>query len=232
MLSAMSALLASHLLRPLPRPAMDWGIVCLLCLCAAFPARGDESLADGAAAALRQAQDEPSSAAFTQDTATYPDLNGSDLPRAAFGNSVQYTDITRWLTPLQASRLGLTLGVVVPSDGAARAGSVSPAYPPGTPLAYDLGLRWRSQLQPRVRLDLQAWARTHPHTGLHDAMGMIWGRDQGSNFGTRLEVQWSASRTRGLVPELGAIGVQLQGDARLVLRARRGGPMVYYRAKF
>ena len=50
--------------------------------------------------------------------------------------------------------------------------------------------------------------------------------------GTRLEVQWSASRTRGLVPELGAIGVQLQGDARLVLRARRGGPMVYYRAKF
>ncbi|PZU35881.1 MAG: hypothetical protein DI574_11870, partial [Acidovorax sp.] len=67
---------------------------------------------------------------------------------------------------------------------------------------------------------------------LHDAMGMIWGRDQGSNFGTRLEVQWSASRTRGLVPELGAIGVQLQGDARLVLRARRGGPMVYYRAKF
>ena len=63
-------------------------------------------------------------------------------------------------------------------------------------------------------------------------MGLIWGRDQGSNFGTRLEVQWSASRTRGLVPELGAIGVQLQGDARLVLRARRGGPMVYYRAKF
>lgn len=157
MLSAMSALLASHLLRPLPRPAMDWGIVCLLCLCAAFPARSDESLADGAAAALREAQDEPSSAAFTQNTATYPDLNGSDLPRAAFGNSVQYTDITRWLTPLQASRLGLTLGVVVPSDGAARAGSVSPAYPPGTPQAYDLGLRWRSQLQPRVRLDLQAW---------------------------------------------------------------------------
>ena len=33
-------------------------------------------------------------------------------------------------------------------------------------------------------------------------------------------------------PELGAIGVQLQGDSRLLLRVRRGGPMLYYRAKF
>jgi len=33
-------------------------------------------------------------------------------------------------------------------------------------------------------------------------------------------------------PELGAIGVQLQGDSHLLLRVRRGGPMLYYRAKF
>ena len=33
-------------------------------------------------------------------------------------------------------------------------------------------------------------------------------------------------------PEFGAIGVQLQGDSRLLLRVRRGGPMLYYRAKF
>lgn len=33
-------------------------------------------------------------------------------------------------------------------------------------------------------------------------------------------------------PELGAIGVQLQGDSRFLLRVRRGGPMLYYRAKF
>lgn len=232
MLSVMSALLASHLRWPLWRSGLEWGIVCMLCSCAAFPARGDESLAESATAALWQAQAEASTAAFTLNSATYPALDGNDLPHASSSNSIQYMDITSWLTPLQASRLGLSVGVVSRADGAVPGAAFSTTYPPGTPLAYALGVRWRSQLQPRVQLDLQAWARTSPHTGLHDAMGMIWGRDQGRSFATRLEVQWSASRTRGLVPELGAIGVQLQGDARLVLRARRGGPMVYYRAKF
>jgi len=45
-------------------------------------------------------------------------------------------------------------------------------------------------------------------------------------------VQWTSSRAGSLVPEFGAIGVQLQGDSRLLLRVRRGGPMLYYRAKF
>jgi hypothetical protein len=34
------------------------------------------------------------------------------------------------------------------------------------------------------------------------------------------------------VPEFGAVGVQLQGGSKLVLRARKGGPMLYYRARF
>ena len=64
-----------------------------------------------------------------------------------------------------------------------------------------------------------------------NAMGMIWQQDQ-PRFGTRLEVQWSSSRTRGLVPEFGAIGLQLEGNSRLLLRARGGGPMLYYRTRF
>ena len=73
---------------------------------------------------------------------------------------------------------------------------------------------------------MTAWAEAPP-----DAVDLIWQREH-LVYGTRLEVQWASSRTRGLVPEFGAIGVQLQGGSRLVLRARRGGPMLYYRAKF
>lgn len=135
---------------------------------------------------------------------------------------LRYNEATGWLSPDKPSSLGLSLGVL--SAPAAR-GTQS------APLAYDLGLRWRSRLQQRVHLDVQAWTRSPQQFAAHDAMGMIWAREP-AQIGTRLEVQWKASRTGGLVPEFGAIGVQLQGDAKLLLRARHGGPMVYYRAKF
>jgi hypothetical protein len=80
-------------------------------------------------------------------------------------------------------------------------------------------------------LDIAAWARAPQWSQPQDAMGLIW-QSQQPVYGTRVEVQWASSRTRGLVPEFGAIGVQLQGGSRLVLRARKGGPMLYYRAKF
>ncbi len=68
------------------------------------------------------------------------------------------------------------------------------------------------------------------HQSMRDAQGMIWQQDQPA-FGTRLEVQWSCSRMPGWAPEFGAIGLQREGNARLLLRARRGGPM-HYRTRF
>lgn len=145
---------------------------------------------------------------------------------------MQYLDLTGWLTPRETSRLGLTLGVVLQAQGAAPRAAFEGALPPGTPLAYDLGVRWQSELRPSLQLDLQAWARTHQYTGTQDALGMVWNQHENGRFGTRLEVQWTSSRPGGLTPEFGAIGVQLQGDSRLLLRVKRGGPMLYYRAKF
>ena len=134
----------------------------------------------------------------------------------------RYSEVTGWLSPERPSSLGLTLGLLTAPDASGTHAA---------PVAYDLGLRWRSRLQQRLHLDVQAWARSPQRPGTPDALGMIWAREPAS-VGTRLEVQWKASRTGGLIPEFGAIGVQLQGDARLLLRARHGGPMVYYRAKF
>ncbi|WP_157948330.1 hypothetical protein [Pulveribacter suum] len=146
----------------------------------------------------------------------------TDAPARPSMEGAHYSDVTGWLTPDKPSRMGLTLGLLSARPFASAASS---------PLAYDLGVRLRSRLEQRVHLDVHAWARTPQQFAAHDAQGMIWSREPAS-VGTRVEVQWKASRTGGVVPEFGAIGVQLQGDAKLLLRARRGGPMVYYRAKF
>lgn len=159
--------------------------------------------------------------------------SGSAAYRGGFAtgtssNATQHLDLTRWLTPDNSTnRFGLTLGLSGPvnlSSPTSSAASVAPGAAQ-SPTQLDLGVRWRSQLQRGRHLDVSAWAQTP------DAMGLIW-QTQPPAYGTRVEVQWASSRTRGLMPEFGAIGVQLQGGSRLVLRARKGGPMLYYRAKF
>lgn len=176
----------------------------------------------GVAAALEQMQHEPAAMAapaFTLGSESYPDTT---TPNPAKSATIHYTDITGWLSPRQASSLGLSLGVLSGDMGMGMG---------NTPIAYALGVRWRTQLNSHAQFNVHAWARTPQADAMHDAMGMIWLKDQPS-FGTRLEVQWSSSRTHGLIPEFGAIGVQLQGDSRLLLRARSGGPVLYYRTRF
>ncbi len=212
------------------RPSALWrrralGGACWLVVCSGT-ALADDGLAGHAAAALEQARhDAAAGAPITLRAETYPDMDGRTAqwqrPGAAPGG-IQYLGITGWLTPRQAASLGLTLGMV--SDGMGRSMG-------GAPAAYDLGVRWHARLDQRVQFDVHAWARTPQGAAAHDAMGMIWLKEQPS-FGTRLEVQWSSSRTHGLVPEFGAIGVQLQGDSRLLLRAKSGGPVLYYRTRF
>jgi len=107
-----------------------------------------------------------------------------------------------------------------------------PAAPAGQrPLVLDLGLRWRSALGNNLHLDVSAWGQPlASHTGAHDAMGMI--REHEAGYGTRVELQWSNAPKSGFLPEHGAVGMQLQGGSRVVLRAKRGGPMVYFRSRF
>lgn len=142
----------------------------------------------------------------------------------------QRVDVTQWLTNDETHQWGLVLGLRAPQGdrlSAQRGGNVS---------ALDLGLRWRSRLDATRHLDVSAWAVAPEPAdfehGVQRALGTVWGRNGPTAYNTRVEVQWASSRTRGLVPEWGAVGVQLQSGSRLVLRARKGGPMLYYRAKF
>lgn len=128
-------------------------------------------------------------------------------------------DLTSWPRKSQGSMLGVSLGLSVPSS--------SSLDPRTQPQSMDVGLRWRSTMDNTRRLDVSAWRRVTP---VPDAITLIQGK-QPDLYGTRVEMQFTTSRSR-IVPELGAIGVQLSGGAKLSLRAKHGKPMLYYRARF
>jgi hypothetical protein len=215
----------------IPLMAVSW-----LCLLAALPAHaaetsfGEETLATW----LDDEKENRAMASFEVNTSVLPSVNNTLRARTpserggatASYNAVQHLDVTRWLSQDPQSRFGLTLGLSAPTPFAS-----APFAPMATGTGsqsapqLDLGLRWRSELQRGRHLDVSAWAQAP------DAASQIW-QTQSASYGTRVEVQWASSRTRGLMPEFGAIGVQLQGGSKLVLRARKGGPMLYYRAKF
>jgi hypothetical protein len=167
--------------------------------------------------------------AVLPDFGDYPARNNPSLSGGLGGNApnTQHLDITRWLSPQARAGFGLSLGLSAPAPGAAPLAAEA-----GAPASLDMGVRWRSRLESGRQFDISAWARTPQGTQTPpDALGLIR-QSQQPLYGTRLEMQWASSKTGGLTPEFGAVGVQLQSGSRLVLRARKGGPMLYYRAKF
>jgi hypothetical protein len=86
--------------------------------------------------------------------------------------------------------------------------------------SMDVGVRWRSAVNSRQRVDVAAWRAV---SGEVD--------DERPAVTTRVEMQFAAPRTKSFA-ELGAIGMQLSGDSRLTLKIRKGRPMFYYRSKF
>lgn len=240
----------SHAASWLQRTA-SWGLAPLTALlfagpALAFDAPSSSTFGDDALAAL-QSETRASASAYEVQNIVLPQWGEGNLgasaqrtPGAASGwaanHATQYTDITRWLTPDAPASVGFSLGLSSAAPSAASLANSSAnangfAAGAAAPTSLDLGVRWRSRLAGGRQLDVSAWAQAPQLAPSPDAMGLIWQQQQ-PVYGTRVEMQWASSKTRGLVPEFGAIGVQLQGGSRLVLRARKGGPMLYYRAKF
>ena len=86
--------------------------------------------------------------------------------------------------------------------------------------SMDVGVRWRSTVNSRHRVDVAAWRAL---SGEVD--------DERPAVTTRVEMQFAAPRSKSFA-ELGAVGMQLSGDSRLTLKIRKGRPMFYYRSKF
>jgi hypothetical protein len=126
---------------------------------------------------------------------------------------------------------GVALGVVQPgsSGSAALGGPAEVRDPSVNGSSVELGLRWRGNITDQRRLDIGAWRRVTNTTP--DAYTLTQTNDS-ALYAARVEMQFPSAKYGGLAPELGAIGMQVNGSGKVVLRAKRGGPMVYYRAKF
>lgn len=183
----------------------------------------------GAAAAWAHAGSTPQTGAAPTWAAApapmaYTEITSQALPWPARpGVMDRRFSVTRW----NATGAGLSFGVLGTS-WMTPAGAESNAF---TQWAPQLGVHWRGALTGRWQLQLSGWA------GLASADAATPGAIDGSRWNrgaytAQVEVQWQSARWRGLIPEFGAVGVQLQGGSRLMLRARHGGPMVYYRARF
>lgn len=204
----------------------------------------ETGFADDVRALLLHEANTPSLSAYELNSVVLPSLGDTAFAQPAGSaragsnrdHHTQHIGVTRWVTPDSSDPLGahharggfgLLLGMSMPAPSAGAMGVTGTV----APTSLDLGMRWRSRLDGRYQLDVTAWARAPQRGQPQDAMGMI-SQSQQPLYGGRAEVQWASSRTAGLVPEFGALGVQLQGGSRLVLRARKSGPMLYYRAKF
>jgi hypothetical protein len=95
-----------------------------------------------------------------------------------------------------------------------------PGQAPHLESSLSVGLRWRSALSDRRRVDVAAWRR------------VAGASDSPARLGTRIELQFSSPRSSVALADFGAIGMQLEGNAKVQLKIRRGKPMFYYRSKF
>lgn len=157
---------------------------------------------------------------------------GSSLPRPSLEvlsiappNTANTTrlEINTWSRPAQQTALGLAIGVDTPGANWADNNRGQSTI--------DVGVRWRSATVNQRRIDVVAFRRIAQPNQPQDAYTLIQNADQ-PLYSARVEMQFKSAKFGGLTPELGAIGMQLNGGGKVVLRSKRGGPMVYYRSNF
>lgn len=148
-------------------------------------------------------------------TATLPRFDNADT-----ATRVSRVDIT--LLPQRRSGLGLVFGLSSLSGA-------NPAFAPiaGSP-SMDLGVHWRVTLDSSYRFDVTAYRRV-PNA---DAISLIESRDP--SYGARVELGLGSfdAKSKGFVADHGFLGFQLESGARIALKRKSGGPMLYYRNTF
>ncbi|MDB5850977.1 MAG: hypothetical protein JWP29_4729 [Rhodoferax sp.] len=226
----MSRLLSD--LKPLPTSAV-WVIA--TCGCMATPAMADDAslaFASLTTATTATAAKPPRprieiaaasllTAPMSRSDNAYEPARNASRDRAAgdLANATTRLEVSGWSHAPQQSAMALALGVDTPSG---------PWVDSRGGAAVDVGLRWRSAPLHLRRIDVVAFRRVSQP---QDAYTLINSADQ-PIYAARVEMQFQSAKFGGLTPELGAIGMQLTGGSKVVLRTKRGGPMVYYRSRF
>ena len=182
--------------------------------CAACPCAWAQ--ADSAPIDMLAAAPEALPARLEVSTLRLPRLDGLDP-----GSSGPRLNLS--LLPPRRSGLGLAVGMggFAPPPGVA--GQPTPAS-----MNLDVGLHWRHTTDDNYQVDVTAWRRINPQP---DAYSLVQLR-QPTTYVARVELNLNSARRKGLVADRGFLGLQLENSARISLRRKNGGTMLYYRLKF
>ena len=144
----------------------------------------------------------------------------STLPRLeAQDSGFQAPRVDLSLFPTQSSNLGAVVGVSGFNNRPTQIG-LQPAHS-----SVDLGLRWSQRLQSR-QIDITAWRRMSS-----DEDAYTLAQTQQPVYGARVELNLSPSKGP-LSLDGGFIGMQLESGAKISIKRKNGGPMIYYRTSF
>lgn len=151
------------------------------------------------------------------------EVSASTLPR--FDNIDANTQTNRIdMRLLSAGRAGVGVALGMNNAAGALTGPISTLTPARS---VDLGIHWRQTFDSNYRFDVTAY-RKMPNA---DAMSLIESREP--TYGARVEMSLGSARERkGFVADRGFLGFQLEGGARLAVKRKNGGPMLYYRNQF
>jgi len=161
---------------------------------------------------VADADAKPSSVRLEVQTSTLPRLDAQDS-----GFQAQRIDLS--LFPTASSKFGAVVGVSGFNNGLPQLG-LTPTHP-----SVDVGVRWSQRVQSR-QIDITAWRRM---TNDEDAYTLI--QMNQPVYGARVELNLSPSKGP-LSFTGGFIGMQLQSGARISIKRKDGGPMIYYRTSF
>jgi hypothetical protein len=162
--------------------------------------------------------------AEAREPAVRVEVNASSLPRLEShdtGFKAPRVDLS--VLPPTRSAVGVAVGM----SGFA---PPSPHLPLGMNAprpTLDLGVHWRHTLDSNQQIDVTAWRRMNPTP---DAYTLI--QQQQPVYGARVEMNLGKSRKSSFLADKGFIGMQLQSGARISIKRKHGGPMVYYRSQF
>jgi hypothetical protein len=152
------------------------------------------------------------------------EVNTATLPRFDTVDGALHSsrmDIT--LLPHRSSGVGFAFGVSSLSGGNTPVAPWSSGMP-----SMDFGVHWRVMLDSSYRFDVTAYRRVQNA----DAISLIESRDP--EYGARVELGLGSmqGRSKGFVANRGFVGFQLESGARVTIRRKSGGPMLYYRNAF
>jgi hypothetical protein len=155
------------------------------------------------------------------DASARMEVQASALPRLeAQDGGFQAPRVDVSLFPANSGGVGAVLGM----SGFSAKQPVTVGMVPARP-SVDVGVRFTHKLQSLNQIDVTAWRRMNTPD---DAYTLIQVREP--VYGARVEMNIKPSSM--IAFDRSAIGLQLEGGARISIKRKNGGPMVYYKTSF